>query len=141
MEEVARMVAQFSAGRAGGARLWMRDEFQHEVSLGAYEDGAYQVPDTVTGFLDRGLWILGQSESQRALMWGSAVAFVLAVILAMGQRILTFGQTMISALRAARSLLFAGVILVLAWSLAATCDDLDTASPSQIIRQVCLCAS
>ncbi|MEE9127736.1 MAG: SLC13 family permease, partial [Planctomycetota bacterium] len=96
--------------------------------LGAYgADGSYHVPDDVTGFLDRSLWILGQSASQRALMWGSAFALALAVLLATSQRILSFGQTMMSAVRSARSLIFAAVILILAWSLAATCSDLGTA--------------
>ncbi len=96
--------------------------------LGAYDDdGNFQVPDAVSGFLDRGLWILGRSESQRALMWGAGGALILALVLSVSQRILGFVDAMRSAVRSARSLFFASVILVLAWSLAATCSDLGTA--------------
>jgi Na+/H+ antiporter NhaC len=45
-----------------------------------------------------------------------------------GTRALTFGQSMEAWMSGMRSMLFAAVILVLAWSLSAVCRDLDTAS-------------
>jgi len=71
--------------------------------------------------------ILGNGESQRALLFASAGAFVLATALAVGQRILTLGDALLSALRSAHSLFFAVVILILAWAIGAVCADLGTA--------------
>jgi Na+/H+ antiporter NhaC len=71
--------------------------------------------------------ILNNSESQWALLWASLAAFVVAVAMVLGQRLLTAAQIASSALRAAHSLLFAIVILILAWSIGFVCEDLGTA--------------
>jgi Na+/H+ antiporter NhaC len=71
--------------------------------------------------------ILGNGESQRALFWGALSALALATLLAVGQRILSLGDALRSAANSAKSLVFAVVILVLAWSIGQICKDLGTA--------------
>ncbi|MEO0480551.1 MAG: Na+/H+ antiporter NhaC family protein [Planctomycetota bacterium] len=78
-------------------------------------------------FFERMAAILSNGESQRALCWASAGAAVLAILLAVSQRILSVGQASSAALRSAKSLLFAIIILILAWSIGAICIDLGTA--------------
>ena len=79
------------------------------------------------GFVARVATILGNGESQRALCYAAAMALVLAVALAVGQGILTVADALASAWRSAQSLVFAIVILVLAWSIGNICSDLGTA--------------
>ncbi len=74
-----------------------------------------------------GATILGAGESQRALMIASFFALLLAIGLAMGQRILSLGQAIGAALKSAHSLIFAVIILILAWAIGNTCEDLGTA--------------
>lgn len=95
---------------------------------GAYNAaGEYVVPDTLEGVLERSRWILGQSSTEKALMWSALWALVTAAVLAVAQRILTIGQIVGSALRSAKSLGIAIVILLLAWCIGQTCKDLGTA--------------
>ena len=95
---------------------------------GAYDaDGNYAVPETVEGLLARSRWILGQSSTEKALMWSALWALVTAATLAVGQRILSLREITASALRSAKSLSIAIVILMLAWCIGQTCKDLGTA--------------
>ena len=71
--------------------------------------------------------VLGNGESQRALFYSAIAAFVLATALAVGQGILTLGDALSSAARSAYSLLFAVIILILAWGIGNICADLGTA--------------
>jgi Na+/H+ antiporter NhaC len=73
--------------------------------------------------------ILGNGESQRALFHAAILAFVVACVMALAQRILGLVDVLLAALRAAQSLIFAVVILVLAWTIGEVCkSDLGTAS-------------
>ncbi|MBK8976744.1 MAG: Na+/H+ antiporter NhaC family protein [Planctomycetes bacterium] len=78
-------------------------------------------------WFERVVKILGEGQSQRALCWSSGAALLFAIALVVSQRILTLREAVLSALRSASSLLFAIVILVLAWGIGQTCRDLGTA--------------
>ena len=65
-------------------------------------------------------------ESQKALFWASMAALGLASILALGQRLLTARDVVVSAVRSAGALFFAVVILTLAWTIGAICNDVGT---------------
>lgn len=93
---------------------------------GAYGDEGYRVPGSVQGFFDVARWILGNSASEKALMWASLSTLLCAALLALGQRILSLGQIVHAALRSARALVLALTILLLAWCIGQTCDDLGT---------------
>ena len=95
---------------------------------GAYDSfGNYAVPAELDGLLARSRWILGQSSTEKALMWSALWAFITAAVLAVGQGILSVADVASSAARAAKSLSIAIVILMLAWCIGETCKDLGTA--------------
>lgn len=83
--------------------------------------------DAFTGpLLQRMAAILDNAHSEEALCYASAVALLFASALAVGQRILTPRDTAHAAVRSASSLIFAVVILVLAWSIGSVCKHLGT---------------
>ena len=91
----------------------------------------YSSPDRgpLTGSLGEQLReILNNTASERALMWASLVSLVAAVAMAVSQRVLTLGQALSSAVRSLSSLVFALVILILAWCIGHVCADLGTAA-------------
>ncbi|MFQ5572599.1 MAG: Na+/H+ antiporter NhaC family protein, partial [Rhodothermales bacterium] len=72
--------------------------------------------------------IIGKSDSYAALVWASLVGMLIAGGLAMGQRILTLGETVEAWYAGFKSMLFGLIILVLAWSLADITEVLHTAA-------------
>ncbi|MFB6343480.1 Na+/H+ antiporter NhaC family protein [Saccharicrinis sp. FJH62] len=93
----------------------------------------------VTGF-DPDIWhsdlslfkrvaeIIGEADSFVALLWSSLAGVIVAVILSVGQRILTLQKTMDALLDGFKSMLPAITVLVLAWSLAEITTQLHTAT-------------
>lgn len=88
----------------------------------ALDDASKDLPTAqlITAVLDGG-------QTQRALCIGGAVALMLAILLAVAGRILSLGDAVMSALRSARSLVFAMIIVILAWAIGAICRDMGTA--------------
>ncbi|WP_218830518.1 Na+/H+ antiporter NhaC family protein [Rubrivirga marina] len=80
----------------------------------------------VTGEGDTIREVIGSADSYKALMWSSLAGVLTAVLLSVGQRILTLDETLDSWYEGLKSMLFAMIILVLAWSLSATTDVLHT---------------
>lgn len=71
--------------------------------------------------------IIGNADSFKALLWGSFIGCVAAILMAAGGRILSLADTMLAWVAGLRSMLFALVILVLSWSLGQICkSDLHT---------------
>lgn len=70
--------------------------------------------------------IIGSADSYLALMWASLAAVLVAAALSVGQRILTLDETMDAWYAGLKAMLFAMIILVLAWALSATTDALHT---------------
>ena len=104
-----------------GMTLWLIYRY------GAYDGaGNYRVPEDLHGVLERARWILGSSSSEKALMWAALGALITAAVLALGQRILSLREVVTSALRSARALMVALVILLLAWCIGQTCKDMGT---------------
>jgi len=75
------------------------------------------------GFLDA----LKESDSFRALLWGSFSGCLAAGILAVSRRLLSLTETMSSWVNGIRSMLMAIIILVLAWCIGTVCTELQTA--------------
>jgi Na+/H+ antiporter NhaC len=71
--------------------------------------------------------IVGASDPFSVLLWGSFAGLAAAIVLTVGQRILTLGQAFEAVLTGFRSMLIAMVVLTLAWALGGVCDQLDTA--------------
>lgn len=71
--------------------------------------------------------LIGNSDSYTALLWSSLAALALAIILTVAQRIMNLEAAFESAIMGFKSMLPALLILVLAWSLAQTTEELATA--------------
>ncbi len=71
--------------------------------------------------------VIGASDPFTVLLWGSLVGLAVAVVLALGQGILTLEESMDAMVAGFKSMLIAVVVLTLAWSLGQVCTDLGTA--------------
>ncbi|MBI2082579.1 MAG: Na+/H+ antiporter NhaC family protein [Deltaproteobacteria bacterium] len=71
--------------------------------------------------------ILANSSSSDALFWSSLSGCAIAILLSIGQRILTLKEAMEAWFGGIRSMLLACLILLLAWSLAGVTQELKTA--------------
>jgi Na+/H+ antiporter NhaC len=70
--------------------------------------------------------IFGAGDSFKALLWGSTAGCLVALLLSKAQGILTVADGLAAWLQGVKSMTAAIVILILAWSLAGTCSDLNT---------------
>lgn len=71
--------------------------------------------------------IINSSDSYKALMWASMVSVLVAAIMTSAQRVLNLGEIVEAWYAGLKSMLFAMIILVLAWSLSAITEVLFTA--------------
>jgi Na+/H+ antiporter NhaC len=71
--------------------------------------------------------VIGAANSYQALMWGSLIGVLVAAVLSVGQRLLTLEETVEAWYSGLKSMLFAMVILVLAWALSEITAVLHTA--------------
>jgi Na+/H+ antiporter NhaC len=71
--------------------------------------------------------VIGEADSYTALMWGSLLGVVVAAALSLGQGILDLEQTVEAWYEGLKSMLFAMIILVLAWALSNITEVLHTA--------------
>ena len=71
--------------------------------------------------------IIGSANSFSALMWAAFAGAVSAIFLAVFNSSLKFDKVLDAFLSGAKSMVLAMIILILAWALGKTCDDLGTA--------------
>ncbi|UCF78052.1 MAG: Na+/H+ antiporter NhaC family protein [Candidatus Eiseniibacteriota bacterium] len=71
--------------------------------------------------------VIGQADPYASLLWASFLGCFVAVLLAVGQRILSLRRAMEAWLGGIRSMLLAIIILILAWAIGAVCRELHTA--------------
>ena len=71
--------------------------------------------------------IIGSADSYSALLWASLLGVVAAALLSGIQRILTIGEIVEAWYGGLKGMMFAMIILILAWSLAGTTEVLHTA--------------
>ncbi|UCF47939.1 MAG: hypothetical protein JSU89_12325 [Myxococcales bacterium] len=96
------------------------------AALGIYFDGRTKV---IAAGLEPSLRaIVGEASSSAAILWATGAGCLAALVLAVSSGALSFGKSIEAWMSGMRSMLFAVVILVLAWSLGGVCRDLDTAS-------------
>lgn len=88
--------------------------------------GAALVALYITGSGDTIQDIIGSADPFSALVWGSLLGVLVAVILSIGQRILSLGETMDAWYTGLKAMLFVLIILVMAWALAAVTEVLHT---------------
>ena len=83
-------------------------------------------PENIS-FLQKILIIMENTNSSQALLWGSYIATFIAIVMAMGQRLLSLRTALESWFEGARTMFLAVIILILAWSLGSVCTNLHTA--------------
>ena len=93
------------------------------VLIGLYVSGSQSLGPGDHALRD----VFGEANSYRVLMWASLLGCITAILLAVGQRILSLQESIESWLNGIRSMMLAMVILVLAWSLGAVTETLGTA--------------
>jgi len=93
------------------------------VMGGIYVTGTAGVTAADPGIKD----IVGAADSIKALMWGSLLGAVTAAVLSMAQRILSLEQVVNAWYQGMRAMVYAMIILVLAWALGSTTVELKTA--------------
>ena len=71
--------------------------------------------------------VIGSADAYKAMMWASLLGALTAGIMTVGQRILTTHETVDAWFGGVRAMLFAMIILILAWSLSSVTEDLHTA--------------
>ncbi len=71
--------------------------------------------------------IIGSADSYAALVWGSMLSMVFAIVLTVGQRLLPFDDTLDAMFSGMHTMYDGLLVLVLAWSLSAITQDLGTA--------------
>ncbi len=81
----------------------------------------------VTGEGDTLQDIIGSADSYKALMWASLVAVLVAFVMTLAQRILTVEQAIQAWYSGIKLMLFAMIVLVLAWTLSSVTELLHTA--------------
>ncbi len=72
--------------------------------------------------------VFGAADPFAPLLWGSFAGCVVAAVLSIGQRILTLNETVEAFIGGIRAMVIAMVVLVLAWSLGAVTEELNTAA-------------
>ncbi len=71
--------------------------------------------------------IIGEADSYKALLWGSLLGVLIAGVMSVGQRILSLEETVEAWYSGLKSMLFAMIILILAWALSEITTVLNTA--------------
>ncbi len=71
--------------------------------------------------------VFSSADSYRALLWASLAGVVVAIAMALGQRILSVREASGAMVEGFRSMLLALVVLILAWSIGGVCEQLHTA--------------
>ncbi len=72
--------------------------------------------------------ILAYADSFKVLLWTSFIGTIIAISLAVSQKILSLKESLNSMIGGMRAMMMAMIILVLAWSIGAVCKELETAN-------------
>ncbi|MCD6451785.1 MAG: Na+/H+ antiporter NhaC family protein [Acidobacteria bacterium] len=71
--------------------------------------------------------IIGAGDSFRVLIWAFTIGSVVAIVLAVSQRILKLGEALHAWVQGVKAMVLAAIILLSAWAIGAICTDLKTA--------------
>ncbi len=71
--------------------------------------------------------VVGNADSFAVLMWASFVGSIAAILLAIGQRLLSLNQAIEAWVLGVKSMILAAIILTGAWTIGTICSDLFTA--------------
>lgn len=79
------------------------------------------------GFIHQISLIVGNADSFAVLMWASFLGFISAILLAVGQRILSPQHAIDAWVKGIRSMIMVAIILTCTWAIGMICQDLFTA--------------
>jgi len=79
------------------------------------------------GFIQYISLVIGESDSYAVLMWASFLGSFVAIILALGQKLLSLDQSIAAWIGGVKAMIIAALILTMAWSIGNICTDLKTA--------------
>jgi Na+/H+ antiporter NhaC len=79
------------------------------------------------GFVQYISLVIGKSEIYSVLMWASFLGSFVAILLAIGQKILSLDQSISAWIGGVKAMVLAALILTMAWSIGNICTDLKTA--------------
>ena len=85
------------------------------------------VADSFKAFINDPSGVIGNADSYAALVWGSTAGLLSALVLSWGSRTLNMNESIKAVMDGFKTMLPAVIILILAWSLAAVTEDLNTA--------------
>ena len=97
-------------------------------SWGAIWSNISSLPDVGSSFLMKVGKLIGNSDSYVALLWASLSGVIAAVLLTVGGRIMGLADAISTMITGFKAMLPAILILTMAWSLAATTEELHTAT-------------
>ena len=80
------------------------------------------------GYIEYISLVIGKADSFSVLMWGAFTGSVIAIILAVRQKLLNLNEALNAWVGGVKSMVMAALILTLAWSIGNICTDLQTAS-------------
>jgi len=101
-------------------------EIGANVELGVYSQ-LDLIAENGTSFFQKLGLIIGAADSYSALLWASLLGLFTAVIMTLGQRIMSLSATMETVIFGIKTMMSAIAILVLAWSLAEITEAMNTA--------------
>ena len=91
---------------------------------GLYFSGAHSLPV----HSEAHLWeVIGNADSFQVLVWASFAGSIMAILLSVGQRIMSLSVSIEAWLSGVKAMMLAVVVLILAWSLSRICGEIQTA--------------
>jgi Na+/H+ antiporter NhaC len=79
------------------------------------------------GFIHYISLVIGESDSYSVLMWAAFLGSFVAILLAIGQKLLRLDQSIAAWIGGVKAMILAALILTMAWSIGNICTDLKTA--------------
>ena len=114
--------------REGAPLRWMNALLPLLVVIATVVIGLYVTGRAALGPGDHSLRdVFGEANPFSVLLWASLLGCITAILLSVGQRILTVQESIDAWIAGIRAMMLAMVILVLAWSLSAVTEHLGTA--------------
>ena len=84
-------------------------------------------PNEKVGFVRKLGILIGNSDSYSSLLWASLAAVIVSILMTLAQRLMSLEETLENTVKGFKTMLPALLILILAWALAKTTEELHTA--------------
>ncbi len=89
-----------------------------------YSGGGTELPMTMEGIRTA----FGNADASIAILWGAVTASIVAITLAVSQKIMNIGEALDAWVDGTKALLITAIILILAWSIGSVTGDVGTAN-------------